>query len=226
MKNQIDEIFHLLGNKSRRDILLALSDEPMYFNQISKKIGIGQQAMLRHMKELENAGFVSTYGEKSEFGAPERKYYHLDSSFNLSISLSEDAFSIDYDDAKISDKQVVNLSRGMYDQISNDPGLALDKLRSYLIEIDDTIENLQNDINNLKAMRQVLLQKLHKIGQDNFVHLERKIIYKMMRETPSTISELSHMIDENKSDVKHALDDLHSKINKGKMKTMVNDLTA
>src|SRR5579883_2585200 len=148
MKNQIDEIFHLLGNKSRRDILLALSDEPMYFNQISKKIGIGQQAMLRHMKELENAGFVSTYGEKSEFGAPERKYYHLDSSFNLSISLSEDAFSIDYDDAKISDKQVVNLSRGMYDQISNDPGLALDKLRSYLIEIDDTIENLQNDINN------------------------------------------------------------------------------
>jgi predicted transcriptional regulator len=197
----------------------------MYFNQISKKIGIGQQAMLRHMAELENAGFVSVYGEKSEFGAPERKYYHLDSSFNLSISLSKDVFSIVYYDEKISDKKINNLLRGRYDQISNDPGFALEKLRSYLIEIDDIIENLQNDINNLKAMRQALLQKLHKIGQDNFVHLERKIIYKMMRENPSTISELSQMIDENKSDVRHALDDLHSKIDNGKMNTMVEDLT-
>lgn len=225
MQSQIDSIFHLLGNKSRRDILFALSDEPMYFNQISEKIGIGQQAMLRHMKELENVGFVNTYGERSEFGAPERKYYHLDSSFNLSISLSKDEFTIDYDDERISGKKLDGLFKGRYDKISDDPSLALEKLRRYLIEIDDAIDNLQNDINHLKAMRQVFLQKLHKIGQDNFVHLERKIIYKMMRNTPSTISELSNMIDENKSDVRHALNDLQSKINKGKMKTLVDDLT-
>lgn len=225
MQTQIDSIFHLLGNKSRRDILFTLSDEPMYFNQISEKIGIGQQAMLRHMKELENAGFVNTYGERSEFGAPERKYYHLDSSFNLSISLSKDEFTIDYDDERISGKKLDGLFKDRYDKISDDPSLALEKLRRYLIEIDDTIDNLQNDINHLKAMRQVFLQKLHKIGQDNFVHLERKIIYKMMRNTPSTISELSNMIDENKSEVRHALNDLQSKINKGKMKTLVDDLT-
>lgn len=224
MQNQIDSIFHLLGNKSRRDILFSLSDEPMYFNQISKKIGIGQQAMLRHMGELENAGFVGTYEEKSEFGAPARKYYHLDSSFNLSISLSKDEFTIDYDAKEITSKRLENLFKDKYDMISEDSILSLEKLRSYLIEIDDSIENMQNEINNLKAIRQVFLQKLHKIGQDSFEHIERKIIYKMMRDTPSSVSELSYMIDENKSDVRHALSDLQSKIEKGKMKTLVDDL--
>ena len=60
MKNEIDFIFYVLGNKTRRDILSALSDEPMYFNQVSNEVGIGQQAMLRHMETLEDAGFVST----------------------------------------------------------------------------------------------------------------------------------------------------------------------
>src|SRR5438132_56207 len=60
MKNEIDFIFYVLGNKTRRDILPALSDEPMYINQVSNEVGIGQQAMLRHMETLEDAGFVST----------------------------------------------------------------------------------------------------------------------------------------------------------------------
>lgn len=224
MQNQIDNLFHLLGNKSRRDILFALSDEPMYFNQISKKIGIGQQAMLRHMEELENSGFVNTYGEKSEFGAPERKYYHINSSFNLSISLSKDEFTIYYDDEKISDKKLDDLFKDKYNEISDEPSLALENIRNYLTEIDYMIKELQKDANYLKAMRQILLQKLHKIGQDNFDHIERKIIYKMMRNTPYTLSELSHTIDETKHDVKYALNDIHSKINKGKMRSLVEDL--
>ena len=225
MKNQIDSIFHVLGNKTRRDILFALSDEPMYFNQVSKQIGIGQQAMLRHMQALVDTGFVKTYGEKSEFGAPDRKYYRLESAFNLSISLSEDEFTIDYNEEKIPNDKIERSSNKKFKQISEDPSIALGTLRKYLTEIDNDIQNLQHEINNLKAIRQTLLQKVHQIGQDNFVHLERKIIYKMMRENPTSVTELSHMISENKSEVLNALRGLHDKMDRGTMKTLVNELT-
>ena len=86
----IDSIFEVLGSKTRRNILRNLSSEPMYFNQLSKKIGIGQQSMLRHMKALHTAGFVQPYREKSDLGAPDRKFYRLDSSFTLSINSSKD----------------------------------------------------------------------------------------------------------------------------------------
>ncbi|MEO9277749.1 MAG: ArsR family transcriptional regulator [Nitrososphaera sp.] len=225
MKNQIDSVFYVLGNKTRRDILFALSDEPMYFNQISKQVGIGQQAMLRHMQTLVDSGFVSTYGEKSDFGAPDRKYYRLDSSFNLSISLSEDEFVIDYDDEKIPDKKLESLTDEKFRQIPDDPSIALGILRKYLTGIDVNIQNMQTEINNLKAIKQMLLQKMHQIGHDNFVSLERKIIYKMMRENPSSLTELSHMVNENKSEVLNTLKDLQGKIDKGKMKTLLDELT-
>lgn len=226
MKNEIDSIFYVLGNKTRRDILSALSDEPMYFNQVSKEMRIGQQAMLRHMQTLEDVGFVNTYGEKSGLGAPDRKYYRLDSSFNLTISLSQNEFVIDYDKGEISEERLRKQLTKRFNQIPSDPGMALGTLRDHLEQIDDEIEDLQKEMYNLKAIRQTLLDKVHEIGKSNFVQLERKILYKMMRETPDSVSELSQMINENKSEVRNALKDLQNKLNRGKIKTLVEGLTA
>src|SRR5437660_7118153 len=124
MKKEIDCVFYVLGNRTRRDILSTLSDEPMYFNQVSKEVGIGQQAMLRHMNTLEDVGFVNTHGEKSDLGAPDRKYYSLDSSFNLTISLSKDEFTIDYNQRKTSDDKLKGLFSRRWSKISSDPSLA------------------------------------------------------------------------------------------------------
>ena len=43
-------ILDIIGNNTRRKILATLAREPMYFNQLAKEIGVGQQAILRHMK--------------------------------------------------------------------------------------------------------------------------------------------------------------------------------
>jgi ArsR family transcriptional regulator len=48
-----DQILDSLGNITRRKILKIISKEPMYFNQLAKEIGIGQKAILRHVKVLE-----------------------------------------------------------------------------------------------------------------------------------------------------------------------------
>ncbi|MDQ4014090.1 MAG: helix-turn-helix domain-containing protein, partial [Thermoproteota archaeon] len=88
-------ILDIIGNNTRRKILATLAREPMYFNQLAKEIGIGQQAILRHVNALEDIGLIKSYAEKSNLGAPDRKYYRLSSSFSLTVSISQDSFSIE-----------------------------------------------------------------------------------------------------------------------------------
>jgi predicted transcriptional regulator len=221
--NELDSIFYVLGNKTRRDILTTLTDEPMYFNQVAKEVRIGQQAISRHMQTLEDVGFVTTYGEKSDLGAPERKYYRINSSFNLSISLSEDTFTVNFNTQTKSAEKHKQVSR-KFNSISKNPSNALDVLRMHLIEIDKEITSLQMKIDELQYMKQTILHKVHEIGKANFAQLERKILYKMMTNLPDSISHLSQMTNENRSDVRVALKELHVKMPKGKIKTLVNDL--
>ena len=56
-----DIILDIIGNNTRRKILATLAREPMYFNQLAKEISIGQQAILRHMKTLEDIGLIESY---------------------------------------------------------------------------------------------------------------------------------------------------------------------
>jgi ArsR family transcriptional regulator len=57
-----------------------------------------EQAILCHVKILEDTGLIESYSEKSDLGAPDKKYYRVNSSFNLSISVSNDNFTIRNED--------------------------------------------------------------------------------------------------------------------------------
>jgi predicted transcriptional regulator len=72
-----DIILDIIGNNTRRKILAILAREPMYFNQLAREIAVGQQAILRHMKTLEDIGLIESYAEKSNLGAPDRKITDL-----------------------------------------------------------------------------------------------------------------------------------------------------
>ena len=54
----LDEALGILQNKARRAILERLVREPHYPLQLAKQIGISQQAVMKHLKLLENVGFV------------------------------------------------------------------------------------------------------------------------------------------------------------------------
>ena len=43
--DNIDVLFEVLGNDTRRRILQLLADEPRYFIQLSKDLGVSQQAV-------------------------------------------------------------------------------------------------------------------------------------------------------------------------------------
>ena len=47
-------------------------------------------------------------------------------------------------------------------------------------EIENEISIYENKINDLHALRQVILNNIHEIGKDNFEFLERHIIYSLI----------------------------------------------
>jgi ArsR family transcriptional regulator len=209
-----DIILDIIGNNTRRKILATLSQEPMYFNQLAKEIGIGQQAILRHMKTLEDIGLIESYAEKSNLGAPDRKYYRLNSSFSLTICLSEDAFSIE--NHKIEQYRHKESDRFYkeYDLLAEEDDVRiLNQLQSSLTNIETEISNLDSRLNDLRALKQLIVSRLHKIAKDNFEEeFERKILHTIVGESPKSVSELANKLNEKQSNVTKTLHKMNKKL--------------
>jgi ArsR family transcriptional regulator len=217
-------LLDILGNDTRRRILSILAKEPMYFNQVAKKIGIGQQAVLRHMQALENSGLIETYSEKSDFGAPDRKYYRLNSSFVLTVALSEDNFKISSQKVvEFRYKDFVKYYRSL-ESISEDTGKALSSLQENLGRIEQEISTVESHLNDLLALRQLILQRLHKIGQRDFEEDERMILYSIIEKLPKSMSELSGMTDMEESAIRSKLMEMKSKISKDSAELLFGEL--
>lgn len=217
-------ILDILGNDTRRKILTVLSEEPMYFNQLAKKIGIGQQAILRHLQTLEDIGLIETYAEKSDFGAPDRKYYYLDDSFILTISLSEDDFTITKQDITESRQEESKKYYNSLDSMPEEAGEALSLLQENLADIEDEISALEFRLNDLYALRQLVLSKLHKIGMTSFKENERRLLYKIVEESPRSITELSDLVGQKESNLKDLLREMRSKIDKNSAQILFGNL--
>lgn len=209
-----DTILDILGNDTRRKILSVLSEEPMYFNQLAKEIGIGQQAVIRHLQALEDIGLIETYAEKSEFGAPERKYYRLNTSFILTISLSEDDFTISKQEIKQLRHKESEKYYDSLDSIPEDAGEALSLLQESLADIEEEISTLESRLTDLYALKQAVLHKLHEIGMDIFDAEERRVLYKIVEQSPRSIADLAAFMDEKESSVKRVIKEMKGKMGK------------
>ncbi|MEO9296142.1 MAG: ArsR family transcriptional regulator [Nitrososphaera sp.] len=209
-----DIILDILGNDTRRKILAVLSDEPMYFNQLAKEIGVGQQAILRHLQALEESGLVEAYAEKSKLGAPDRKYYRLSDSFILTVSLSEDHFTMKKQKIVQSRRKESEKYYEILDMIPEETGEALSILQENLIDVENEISGLESRLNDLYALKQQILRRLHQIGTDSFEDNERKILYTIVEESPNSIEELSDITGEKESSLKSLLATMKNKVNK------------
>jgi len=231
-------LLDVLGNETRRRILNLISHEPMYFNQLAKEIRTGQQAILRHVKILEDTGLIESYAKKSDLGAPDRKYYRVNSSFNLSISVSNDNFTVRNEDIEELRYKEADTLYKKFDELDSlvrhhdDDNLvesssrntrnnqrkstmSLDqillKLQQNLEDTEEQILHLESRLNDLRALKQAIIKKIHGIEKENFDDIERRLICSIMegpmcrKEEQLTISELAEILDKNERTIKNAL---------------------
>ena len=92
-----DEALHVLENRIRRKILEMLVREPHYPLQLSKHLDVSQQAVMKHLKVLQDAGFVQSQKVASEKGGPPKRIYSVQESFSLRLDLGPDLFRTEQD---------------------------------------------------------------------------------------------------------------------------------
>jgi ArsR family transcriptional regulator len=219
----VDIILDILCSGTRRKILSILAEEPMYFNQLAKKVHVGQQAILRHMETLEKNGIVESYLEKSALGGPSRKYYKVRTSFSLNVSLSKDSFYVINREIKESTNNRKNTS-DLYKNLESLPihTASLIHLKGILIDVENQIDDLEEKLNDLHALKQKILSDLHTIFQESrFAPLERDIIYKVIRNSPDNIEDLSSLVDENLKDTIAAVYSLYDKLDSTNAKKLL-----
>ena len=241
-------LLDVLGNETRRRILNLISHEPMYFNQLAKEIRTGQQAILRHVKILEDTGLIESYAKRSDLGAPDRKYYRVNSSFNLSISVSNDNFTVRnedieelrykeadalykkfdeldslvrrYDDDNLDESSNKNTRNNQRKSTMSLDQILL-KLQQNLEDTEEQILHLESRLNDLRALKQAIIKKIHDIEKENFDDIERRLICSIMegpmcrKEEQLTISELAEILDKNERTIKNALSRITDKLEIG-----------
>ena len=92
---EVDELFYLLENPTRRRILKLLSVERLYplkmHKQLSREIDVTQQAIVKHLKILEEHGLVESQDEPSNRG-PNRRVYTASREISLHIDIGPSTY--------------------------------------------------------------------------------------------------------------------------------------
>jgi len=164
----LNSILSMIENPTRRMILTALVKEPHYPLQLSKELGISQQAIMKNLDILEKGGLVVCRKEASSRG-PSRIVYQPTSEFTLTIDLRTGMFKV---------------------TLREPPGVktAKEEFKMELEEVRECLSDIDRQINEFDRMREALIEKrnlmicsfmdcpiAHELG-----YTERSLLYEML----------------------------------------------
>lgn len=139
----IDEVLDVLGNESRRKILALLSQRPCYVSEISYCLKMAPKVVLEHLYKLEKAGIVKSFEDGK------RRYYYIDKSLRLEITLTPHNFSVKLvENGNVNEDDLISAMREMANiKYSEDLRHIFDVV-SKMRKIQDVLSRLQYQINS------------------------------------------------------------------------------
>jgi len=197
----LDEVFSILGNPTRRLILERLSHEPSYPLQIAKDMGLSQQLVTSHLNVLEDSGLVASTQEQSKRG-PKRKTYTLSKSLMVTIELAPYLFN----------SKIVSFSmQPESSQLSEDSSDFLDQLNlignqeegqnkitgfaDLLKKIDDLLDKIESERSMLLYIRNLVVRKasdeVSKVEKPN----ARRVLYYILHSHNKHVGSISDKLN-------------------------------
>ncbi|WP_297495315.1 transcriptional regulator [Thermococcus sp.] len=86
------DIFYILGNKVRRDLLSHLTCTECYFSFLSSKVSVSSTAVAKHLKIMEREGILKSYEREGPFIGPARKYYDINIAKTYVVTITPNIF--------------------------------------------------------------------------------------------------------------------------------------
>ena len=164
----IDTILNMVSNPTRRRILESLTRGPSYPLQLSREIGVSQQAIMKNLDLLERNGMVISHQVSSTIG-PMRAVYEPTTEFTVVIDMRRSMFSADVTEETEGEDNIVPATETIED------------LRSDIASIDEEIEELERQRSALIRRRQNLISwAMSQLDGEGFTNIHRDLMYQML----------------------------------------------
>ncbi len=199
---ELDSLLAVMGNPTRRQILRKLVKETHYPLQLSKELSVSQQAIMKHLKVLEDNDLVRSIFKRSESGPP-RKCYVATKSLTIIIDLSPEHFSEEL-------RLHVQSQDWVVEGVEDTQALrAAENLRIKLAEFTRSIVNINSRLDSLAEERDGLIeQKEEAMHYVNHIvdtlcdeYAERKVLRYLIAENDFSIPAMSEMLNMRESEI-------------------------
>ena len=183
---ELDDLLNILGSETRRKILLLLTRRPYFVSELSQELGIGQKAVLEHLRILESAGLIEGRLKRIPRGRP-RKYYMIKRGFRLEILLTPYRFGTEFYETR-------RTRRGREYKQAKDIIKSTEPPERKLKELADFLEELEGRINEISEIRKEL-EEVRLLTETYMENLIRRMeteneeeVKKILNELPSEVA--------------------------------------
>ena len=199
----LDILLSMVENPTRRKILESLVKEPHYPLQLSKELGISQQAVMKNLNMLEKNGMVVSYQVSSSMG-PMRTVYEPNSEFTLVIDMRNGMFSA----------RMIEPSKEEEEGFDDVKMESLKKTRQTISEIDEKIEELNKERSKLIREREkVIGTAMTTINDAGCGYAHRNLMYEILNEPDRSMEQLSEDLNVRPDVVKGLINDIENALN-------------
>ena len=177
-----EEIIEALANESRRRILQLLTKKPCYVSEISYALKMAPKVVLEHLDRLEKTGLIKSFEDGR------RRYYYIDKSLNISISISPHRFDVDVVDENVSDieREFDRIKSLLEESAQRSLVDAFERLR----KIEKIFCLIQKSIS--EGMDEVMNRLISRLDSLDVSNVDRIVLYALIKgvERPDKISQM------------------------------------
>ncbi len=198
--SDLDVLLSVIENPTRRRILEALVREPHYSLQLSKELGMSQQAIMKHMKVLEECDLVRSYPEESDHGGPSRKLYVPTTKFTITVDFGPGLFNADI--IRMALDQMSNSIMDMphaFGENEQEKSEDLADVSERILELRETVAQADRELEGLQHQRASLIETKEKaleqagrlVEEQIDDYQARRIIYEFIQKPELELEELA-----------------------------------
>lgn len=198
--NDIDYILSMIENPTRRRILQAIVREPHYPLQLSKELGISQQAIVKNLEVMEKRGMVVSYRESSNIG-PNRTFYRPNSEFTITIDMRNGMFETNMIGLRNYNKEIVN-------EKNIDNTEDFQETREKISDIDKKLHELSTLRSEIVDERNRLIRGFLDSVEDDIDYDHRNLLYELLNNPDMNASGISEEMGIDKSSTEKMVHEL------------------
>ncbi|MEM3342002.1 MAG: ArsR family transcriptional regulator [Thermoplasmata archaeon] len=192
----------ILENPTRREILKRLVKEVHYPLQLSKELNVSQQAIMKHLKIMEEKGIIRSFEEKSTSGGPPRRCYEVAMSFSISIDIGPTLFNskirpLVLEKEPLMERNIRQRHADVREDLVkaskiNDLRQRYGFLTKVINEITRRLEELEEERSYLTLLKENALQHAYSIILSMVRNYDqRKILYYIIERSDASLEDIS-----------------------------------